>query len=623
MKSRLVAIAGPLKVGIFELNDGAFSVGRELNNNLVINDLSVSRQHCVIHKENDRYRIVDLSSHNRTFVNDQPAGEQPLAHGDRIAVGNSVFVFLHDMNSRLNSSSEVLLEGGVLLTKTAVKIRIEDALNLVARDLDTLMRISMKINSLQEPDAIQGEILDRIFDVVPAERGAILLTGDGPDEFSSMFGRERYEASKQTIRVSRTIVQQVLREKLAILSNNVLKSDEFGSAQSLISSQIQSLLCVPLTLLDRTLGVIYLDTKDPDLRFDRGQLQMVTALANISAGVLANVQRLEGLKNENLRLKTALNLEHDIIGRSPCMAEVLQLITKVASTDLTVLITGESGTGKELVARAIHKNSVRKDKPFVAINCSALPETLLESELFGHEKGAFTQAYAQKKGLLETAQGGTIFLDEIGEMSIAAQVKLLRVLQEREFVRVGGTSPVKIDVRLVTATNKNLEEAIAAGEFRQDLYFRLNVFPLALPPLRNRREDILLLAKHFINKHGKKYGRDMVGISPEARAMLINHHWPGNVRELENAVEAAVALSATGYMLPEDLPGALRASTEKESEEAPACRTYQEAVKEAKKRLILNALEQTEGDHAGAARLLGIHPNNLHRLIRTLELKRR
>jgi Nif-specific regulatory protein len=305
------------------------------------------------------------------------------------------------------------------------------------------------------------------------------------------------------------------------------------------------------------------------------------------------------------------------------MRDVYRRIARVAPIDSTVLIRGESGTGKELVARAIHRNSPRAEKPFVAINCAAITETLLESELFGHEKGAFTGAIAQKKGKIETAEGGTLFLDEIGELSLALQAKLLRVLQDRAFDRVGGTRRITVDFRLVAATNRDLEVAIDTGAFRRDLYYRLNVVALTMPPLRERRDDIPLLAGWFVRRHGDNARRPISGLSAEAVACLTAYDWPGNVRELENAIEHAVVLGATLLILPEDLPDAIAEADTSSSVEAGGSATlrFHDAIKQTKKDLILRAVEESSGNYNGAARLLGLHPNYLHRLIKNLQLK--
>jgi Nif-specific regulatory protein len=330
-------------------------------------------------------------------------------------------------------------------------------------------------------------------------------------------------------------------------------------------------------------------------------------------------REIDRLELENRRLQAASNVDHDMVGDSPAIRSVYQFIAKVAPTDSTVLIHGESGTGKELVARAVHRNSRRAAKPFVAINCAAIAETLLESEMFGHEKGSFTGAVAQKRGKLEAADGGTIFLDEIGEMSPALQAKLLRVLQEHEFERVGGTRSIRTDLRVVAATNRDLAEEARRGVFRQDLYYRLNVVKVTMPPLRDRRRDIPLLAQHFIQKFARRASRQVVGLSPEARDLLMRYDWPGNVRELENAIERAIVMGSTEFILPEDLPETL--FEDAESRAGSSLAYFHEAVNEAKKQVIQRAFDQSGGNYTEAARLLGLHPNYLHRLVRNLDLR--
>ena len=625
-------MAGPLEGAIFTLTEDQVSIGRDTSNQILIDDISVSRRHCLMQRAAGQFKIKDLNSHNGTFVNDLPAQERSLAHGDRIRIGKSLFLFLTDEDRAAPLTGEVHLDDRKLVSTSTVQLRVEDALYLrpeklllglaptarVARDLSALLKISTAINSIRSLAALERRLLELIFEVVPAERGAILLAKDDLEEPTSVCALDKLAGPGQPVRVSRTVTRQVLREGVAVLSSYVLEDEALSSSESLIASRTSSLLCVPLTLFERVLGVIYLDTSDPALHFDEGHLQLMTAIAGIAALAIENARRFEWLEGENQRLQADLKLEHNMIGESPRMREVYQFIAKVAPTDATVLICGESGTGKELAARAIHQNSPRATKPFVAINCAALTETLLESELFGHEKGAFTGAIAQKKGKLEVADGGTVFLDEVGELAPTLQTKLLRVLQEREFERVGGTRPIKVDIRLLAATNRNLEKAVSDGSFRQDLYYRLNVIRLTMPPLRERREDIPLLANYFAARYSTKCKRRVAGISSEARAYLINYDWPGNVRELENAIERAVVLGSADLILPEDLPEAL---LETEFTTNSSIAKYNEAVNEAKKQIILRAIEQASGNYTEAANLLGIHPNNLHRLIRNMNLK--
>jgi Nif-specific regulatory protein len=501
-------------------------------------------------------------------------------------------------------------------------VRFNDALYLMARDLSALMKVSTTINAIRGVEDLQKTLLELLFEVVPAERGAILLTdasrSGSEKEFASVFGLDRRRGQDESIKVSRTVTKWVLDHGESLLITNQAEVKDFEQSDSLIADRPGSVLCVPLVMLERTLGVIYLDTKQPDTLFDKDHLQLVSAISAITAVAIENARHIEWLVSENQRLIDDFNIEHNMVGESQAMRDVLQFISRAAPTDSTVLLSGESGTGKELAARAIHMNSKRVNKPFMAVNCAALTETLLESELFGHEKGSFTGALGLKKGRLEIADGGTVFLDEIGELSPSLQVKLLRVLQEREFERVGGTRTVKVDIRLITATNKNLENAVNDNTFRQDLYYRLNVVKLEMPPLRDRQDDIPLLANYFAAKYGERCNRRISGISAEAQERLRNYDWPGNVRELENAMERAVVLGSTDHILLEDLPESVLES--EPSATTPATK-YHEAVAQTKRQIILGAMQQAQGSYTEAARLLGVHPNYLHRLVRNLNLK--
>ena len=624
MNPRLTAIAGRLKGSVFTIEDLPVVIGRETAATLCIADASVSRRHSQIENDDGQFFILDLDSLNGTFINDVPVKRRRLQHGDRVRIGDSQFLFLMHDGEVESKSSDVQFDDQHVVSGSTLQVRFNDALYLMARDLSALMKVSTTINAIRGMDPLQKTLLELLFEVVPAERGAILLTdahSEGTTEeapFASVFGLDRRGDRDESIRVSRTITNSVLHQGEALLISNRAEGKEFESANSLSTDRPVSILCVPLIMLDRTLGVIYLDTKDPDSVFDKDHLQLVSAISAITAVAMENARHFEWLVSENQRLIADFNIEHNLIGESAPVREVLQFIAKVAPTDSSVLLSGESGTGKELAARAIHKNSKRAEKAFMGVNCAALAESLLESELFGHEKGSFTGALVQKKGRLEIADGGTVFLDEIGELSPALQVKLLRVLQEREFERVGGTRSIKVDIRLITATNKNLEEAVSEGTFRQDLYYRLNVVSLEMPPLRDRPEDIPLLANYFAAKYSEKCNRRVVGISSEAQARLRNYDWPGNVRELENAIERAVVLGTTEQILLEDLPESV---LESEPVTAEPATKYHDAVAQTKKQVILSAMLQMKGNYTEAAKLLGVHPNYLHRLIRNLNLK--
>ena len=631
VRPRLVILSGPLKDSIVPLAAPEITVGRDTSNGLAIPDPSVSRRHFMLRQQGGKFELGDLGSRNGTLVNDEPVQERWLSHGDVIAAGDSSFQFLLEEEEIIPSQGRVEFEDSQHTAETTV-IHPRDVVYLqperllrelpptsrIAANLNALLKISRIVHSIRDLDELQGKLLELIFEVVPAGRGAILLADREGQQFNSLFARMRQQGQTPLVKVSRTVARQVLEQGVSLLGTDVPSHQDLGQIESLAESQVRSLLCVPLTVFQRVIGCIYLDSRAVANCLNEDHLQLVTAIAGISAMALENARRLQWLEQENERLTIEISQERSLVGESPKMKDVYQFLKRVAPTDSTVLIEGESGTGKELAARALHRNSPRANKPFVAINCAAIPETLLEAELFGHERGAFTGAAGQKKGRLEFADSGVVFLDEIGELAPALQVKLLRVLQEREFERVGGNHPIKVDVRVIAATNCNLEEAVRDGTFRKDLYYRLAVLKVKMPAVRERREDIPMLARHFVQKHAKRCKAKPRPISREALSCLVNYDWPGNVRELENAIERALVLGNSDMILPEDLPESLLERTPPpEMIEAK----YHVAVKELKKQLILDAVEQTQGSYADAARLLGVHPNYLHRLIRNLELK--
>ncbi len=631
MRPRLLVLSGPLKDSTIPLPEGEITIGREASNGITVIDPSVSRKHCLVSGQDGRFLVRDLDSRNGTQVNGAGVEEQWLQHGDEITAGDSSFLFLLQDENTAPAAGRVEFEEAQFTAETTI-LHPRDVVYLqpdrllhelpatsrVARNLNALLKISRIVHAIRDLNELQGQLLDLIFEIVPAGRGAILLADKEGQQFNSMFARMRQAGQAQLVKVSRTVARQVLEQGVAILGSDVPGSDELREVESLAASQVRSVLCVPLTVFEQVIGCIYLDSDSLNNRLHAEHLQLVAAIAGISAVALENARRLHWLEQENERLTAEISQDRSLIGEGGRMKEVYQFLKRASPTDSTVLIEGESGTGKELAARALHRNGPRASKPFVAINCSAIPETLLESDLFGHERGAFTGAASLKKGRLEVADGGVVFLDEIGELAPALQVKLLRVLQEREFERVGGMHPIKVDIRIIAATNCNLEQAVRDGSFRQDLYYRLAVLKITMPTLRERREDIPMLVRHFVQKHAKRCKVKPRPISREALACLVNYDWPGNVRELENAIERALVLASSDVILPEDLPESLlERPPVPEMTEAK----YHAAIKELKKQLILDAVEQTRGSYADAARILGVHPNYLHRLIRNLELK--
>jgi Nif-specific regulatory protein len=620
MNAHLTVVSGPLTGASFKLDEVQFSIGRSAENDAVLEDSSTSRKHCLIEQIDGQYRVRDLGSHNQTYVNDVVVTERWLEPRDRIRVGRSVFCFvLGDEQSagfhdhELNSGATVILR-----PEDAVYLNANRAINEVGRDaraasdLECLLEAAKVLCAESRLEQLASGLLQLVIKSIPAQAASILLTKAGEP-----FKRFDAAPAMKGEPLPKGIVHQVASERVSIWTNDVQSGGEFDVTASIISSRLSAVLAVPLISYDKVLGVIVATRRDSSSRFDDRDLQLLTGIAGFAAGSLNGALELEWLQEENQRLQTALSGGSKLIGDSPAMQTVRSLVSKAAPTSSTVLITGESGTGKELVARGIHAGSKRSSKPFLAINCAALTETLLESELFGHEKGAFTGAVAARKGKLEEANEGTVFLDEVGEMAAGLQAKLLRVLQERELERVGGNKTIKVDIRLIAATNRDLPAMVRTGTFRQDLYYRLNVITIHTPPLRDRRSDISTLALYFIQKHAPQIGRQIRGISRDALECLLRYDWPGNVRELENAIERALVLGCAEDIQREDLPDALIESAPR----VESTNDFHELVNEAKRKIILTAVEANGGSYSDAARQLGIHPNNLHRLIRNLEIR--
>ena len=480
--------------------------------------------------------------------------------------------------------------------------------------LDALAAVAAEINAVRDPAAVLDRALDVAMETLQAERGFLLLESEGaeggfavrvsrnvpPDQLAGL--------ADLSGGPSASVVRAVLTRGEPVLVFETDADAEFGRAESVVLQRIQSVACVPLRLRRRQIGAIYLDSVTRRGRFTPDTLPFLTAFADQAAVALENARFLSSLRDENRQLRADLQRHFafdGIVGQSPALREAFDTLARVADTAATVLLTGESGTGKELAARAVHYNSPRKDKPFVAIFCGALPDDLLESELFGHKKGAFTGATADKKGLFEAADGGTVFLDEVGDLSPKLQTALLRVLQSGEVKRVGETQTRTVDVRLLSATNKDLREAIAARQFREDLYYRLNTIEVRLPPLRRRRSDIALLAQHFLGRFAVGTRAQVEAFEPEALDQLERYRWPGNVRELENTVERAVALARGTHIAPEDL-------RLPDLESAAAALPTDLPLKEVERRVTEATLEAHDGNVSETARVLGVSRRWLH-----------
>jgi transcriptional regulator with GAF, ATPase, and Fis domain len=600
---RLVAKNGPLGGTALTLSDGLTIPNP--------NAAATPGRPCCRIRESDGGGFVlhALDRQMPVFVNGLPVTTRRLEARDELRIGDSLFIVESDepaVSSALAPCS-VTVEPSAR-ARPVLEVSFDEALlhaNIQSatregRDLANLLRVGAALTSVQGLAALDAALAALVIDIVPVERVVFAGGDDGPSAVRSAWTSQG--ARGEPMCVDGPLLERVSRERLALIV-------EADGRQAIVA---------PMMAFGRSAGSVWVETS-PGGRLDDGHVRLLLVVAALAAVAREQTREAARLHETNELLKAEINLEHNMVGRSRPMRTLFERIARVAKTDATILLRGESGTGKELVARAAHRNSARAERPFVAVNCAALTESLLESELFGHEKGAFTGAIGLKKGKLEVADGGTLFLDEIGELALPLQAKLLRALQEREFDRVGGTRPVRVDFRLIAATNRDLEAAVKAGQFRQDLFYRINVVSLSLPALRDRKDDVPVLAEYFVRKHAPRCGRRVQGVAPDALARLAKHEWPGNVRELENIIEQALALGADDWIVAVDLP----ASLEDRAVGGSGSLDYHETVEQTKRELIVRAFERAGHSHADAARLLGVHPNYLHRLVRNLELRSR
>ncbi len=484
-------------------------------------------------------------------------------------------------------------------------------------ELQSLNRLAQAISATMDVDAIIGKIITEATELTNASQGSLLLTKDQMRaSFTTLvrIGTNRHEALVQ--KMCMVVAGWILKHNKPLLVNDVLADDRFPSL-GMLGYPLQSVLATPIQAGGKILGVLVLHSKLEENSFKETDLQLLNIIASQSAHVLQNAELLRQLEDENRHLQQEVQRKYsfdEIIGSSPAMEGVFKLLDKIIPTDARVLIQGESGTGKELIARAIHYNGRRQKKRFVAIDCGALPENLLESELFGHVKGAFTGATESKKGLFYVADGGTIFLDEINNTSSAMQAKLLRVIQEGEIRPVGGTETMKVNVRVVCAGSKDLNQAVKEGSFREDLFFRLKVVTVKLPALRERREDIPILANHFLTEYNKALGKSLQGFSRETLARLTYYGWPGNVRELENVVERCVTLAEPGArsVEPDLLPDEIMLSETGLQVPFLGDQTnLTQAVEQLERAMVSDALAKHTGNRTRAAQYLGLSRRGL------------
>lgn len=484
--------------------------------------------------------------------------------------------------------------------------------------LPILYKISQVLVDSADFTASIPVILDTMQNHLKMQRGIITLYDRHVDTIfiHDSFGLSEEEKTRGIYAVGEGVTGKVVEKGKAIVAKRLIQNPDFLNRTQAYSKKGRSkaaFFSVPIIRGQKVLGTIGAERVYINPHLLRQDLQLLAMIAAMMAPavelyMLENIEKVR-LENENRHLKNTLKERFkpsNIIGCSKPMQDIYQLIHKVAATKATVLILGESGVGKELVATAIHYNSPNADGPFIKANCAAFPESLAESELFGHEKGAFTGAIATHKGFFEQADGGTIFLDEVGELSLSVQTKLLRVLQERSFQRIGGNRPIKIDVRIIAATNRDLAKMVEDGSFREDLYYRLNVFPMMIPPLRDRGSDVITLADHFVKVFAEENGKDINRISTPALNMLMGYHWPGNVRELENVIERAVILADDKAIHSYDLPPSVQAEEKENNVDQVGQITLEARIQAMETKMIIEALKKHNGHMGDAAKELGL-----------------
>jgi transcriptional regulator with GAF, ATPase, and Fis domain len=648
---RLEVTKGQTTGAVIEPTSDIVRIGRAEGNDLVVPDTHVSSEHAKIVFSSDKYILVDQRSTNGTAVirngervvlDDTNARETSLEDGDVIELGSA------DRIVHIGVTMKDEQDDARVFAMKKIEELVPQAM-LVEKDdhrLRDLYDVQKRIGAAQDLSEVLVAICESSFTLVPLATHVTIVLRDDDDETAAAKNAQGYvpvmtrvrgqdAPPSQAIPITRSVFRKVVSERAAVVAADA--PTEVGRSESLMGAQIRSTLGIPLWKGDEILGVIQVDNRSSSGVLTSGDLEIMAVLAHNASLAVANarlVKRLraaeERLKKENTFLKGREQERRtggkkdgmpEIIGGSAPMRNLLQQLEKVVNTRVTVLIEGETGAGKELIAASVHYRSNRRDRLFVGQNCAAMPETLLESELFGHKKGAFTGAHEDKRGLFEVADGGTLFLDEVTEMPLSLQSKLLRVLQEGEIRAIGATQEKKVNVRIVAATNRNLEKEVADGRFREDLYYRLKVFPLRVPPLRERREDIPLIAEHFLHRFSNEFGKPAGGFSQQAMELLQSYDWPGNVRELQNEVQRlCIQIDIGGFVTPDMLSPRVRQVEGMIERVRPTKGTLKEMMDQVERWLLIEALREHQNNKTAAAKSLGITREGLHKKLRSFGL---
>jgi transcriptional regulator with GAF, ATPase, and Fis domain len=565
------------------------TLGSDPENDVVLDDPDISAHHAQIVLQKDDFRLTAASSENTFEVNGRAQKDHVLEDGDSVTLGNTSMTFsLYDELPESDSSER---DGTSL-----------DGLNQLVAFSDRLM-------ASQDLNALLNELLDGIIDSTNAAKGFLILLDEEEDlHVRAARGLDKATLDKAESALSDSILKKVLETREAVVVSDALNDKEFSASTSVIDLKLCSVMCAPLLARGELLGLIYLGNSNVVNLFTHRSLEVLRIFASQAALLVRNALLLNELEVSNEALREELDTVRfgEIIGVCDSMREIFTKVEKVATADISVLIQGETGTGKELIAHEIHERSNRKKGPFVVINCGAIPENLLESELFGHVRGAFTGAVANKPGRFHAASGGTLFLDELGELPLNLQVKLLRAIQERQVTRLGDTRSENVDIRIVAATNRRLDEEVRAGRFREDLYYRLNVITLHLPPLRERGDDVILIARYLLQKYSAEFNGQAQDFTKACVRSLRKHAWHGNIRELENRIKKAIVFT----------DGKLVGSSEMDLEDhglVAHIHPLAKAKEEFQRLYIDKVLDMNDGNRTKTARDLGVDPRTIFR----------
>jgi len=575
---------------VYSITKSIITIGADHGNDVVLLRLGLNPHHARIIFDGRDFSIAEGEGSSLIQINGKRRRKARLTHEDRITMANAELIF--NMLDLPQTTKD---------TDISNKSEIEG--------LRRLQRFSSNLMQKESPDALIEELMDAVVDLTGASKGFLVLFEDDKPTIRVARNIHRENMDATVSELSDSIMARIVETKKAIIVSDAQSDEIFSTAESVISLRLSSVMCVPLMERGRLFGLIYLGNDSVTGLFEASTLETLKVFAAQASMLVQNSLLLSDLRLRNLNLSKELEQQRfgDIVGSSFAMKEVFKNVAKVAGAEVSVLIGGETGTGKELIAHEMHRRSPRVDGPFITVNCGAIPENLMESEFFGYVKGAFTGAHATRIGKFQAADKGTIFLDEIGEMPLSLQVKILRVLQERQVVKVGSTKSEIIDIRVLAATNRNLEEEIKAGRFREDLFYRINVVHIDLPPLRDRADDVVLLAKYLIRKYVNEFNTKVKGFTPNAIIAMKKHNWPGNVRELENRLKKAVILCEGSMIGPKDI--------DLDEDALPRYLPLMDAKEQFQKKYILEALDRNNGNRTKTANDLDVDPRTIFRYL--------